>query len=196
MIIEGQFVVLTPLTVDDAELTQRWRTSGRAFLLNKGARTVAEQAAWIRSRAKYEEHGEEYNFIQVIKATGQPVGMISLVEIDLVHRHAEPAHFLIGEPEAVRDSGVPIALEATKLIYQLAFDTLKLHRVFGPFSSENDKMLIYHKFLGMQEEGRLRDHYYLNGKWSDAVVVGLLEDEFHSTVLPRLIKMIGATHGR
>ena len=188
MILTGKYVYLRPLTPDDADTTQRWRTSGRAFLLNKGAQSVAEQRTWIRSREKYVETGAEYNFIQVLTHTGQQVGMISLVGVDLVHRHAEPAHLLIGEEDAVK--GMPVAFEATKLIYQLAFDTLGLHRVYGPIASGNKGMLRYHLNLGMTEEGRQRDHYFLNGKWHDAVLVGMLEDEYHAVALPKLNRMI------
>jgi RimJ/RimL family protein N-acetyltransferase len=182
----GQYVMLRPLGVVDAELTQKWRTGGRAKLLNRGAQTVEEQAAWIAARPE-----SEMNFVQIVRATGQPVGMISLVDIDLVHRRAEPAHFLIGEEEAVK--GKPIAAEATKLIYGLAFDTLGLHRVYGPIASENKRMLRWHLYLGMHEEGRLRDHYFLNGGWQDAIMIGMLEGEYRATALPKLNALIGGS---
>jgi hypothetical protein len=49
MELHGQYVVLRPLRVDDAELTLGWREGDRATLLNRGATSVAEQAAWIAS---------------------------------------------------------------------------------------------------------------------------------------------------
>jgi RimJ/RimL family protein N-acetyltransferase len=186
MILEGQYVMLRPLTLDDAAITQKWRTSGRAFLLNKGAQSVAEQRDWIASRPW--DLSREVNFIQLLRQTSQPVGMISLVDIDLVHHRAEPAHFLIGEPEVVK--GKPVALEATKLIYNLAFDILGLHRVYGPIASENKGMLKFHLALGMKEEGRLREHYFLNGTWQDAVMVGMLEEEYRTKALPKLEALI------
>jgi RimJ/RimL family protein N-acetyltransferase len=189
VILEGTYVRLRPLTVNDAAMTQKWRTGGRARLLNRGATTVDEQREWIASRP-----ANEYNFVIVIKATDQPVGMISLIDVDLVHR-AEPSHFLIGEEDAVKASQQPIAFESTLLLYKLAFDTLKLHRIYGPISSDNKKMLAYHLYLGMSEEGRLRDHYWLNGKWSDAVMIGMLESEYRTIALPKLRKIIGATNG-
>jgi RimJ/RimL family protein N-acetyltransferase len=185
-ILRGQFVTLYPLSVEDAELTQKWRTSGRAFLLNRGAQTVEEQREWIASRPF--DPAKELNFIQTLTATGQPVGMISLVDIDLVHRHAEPAHLLLGEPDAVK--GVPVALEAVKLIYELAFDTLGLHRLYGPMSVENKGMLRFHLALGMKEEGRQRDHYFLNGHWQDAILIGMLEDEYRTIAKPKIESLI------
>jgi RimJ/RimL family protein N-acetyltransferase len=181
-VIKGTFVTLRPITVEDAETTQRWRTSGRAYLLNKGAQSVDEQALWIASRPS-----NEVNFIQQLP-DGRPVGMISLVDINLTHKRAEAAHFLIGEPDAVK--GQPVALEATLLLYGLAFDTLGLHRVFGPIAEENKSMIRYHLSLGMKEEGRLRQHYFVNEKWQDAVIVGLLEDEYRTIAKPKIESLI------
>jgi RimJ/RimL family protein N-acetyltransferase len=186
MILEGRFVTLRPLTVDDAAITQKWRMGGRALLLNRGAQTVSQQAAWIAGRPD-----TELNYVQVLSQSGQPVGMISLVDIDLTHRHAEAAHLLIGEPELVAPYGAKIAAEATKLLYELAFDTLGLHRVYGPLSSENTKMISWNKFVGMKVEGTLRDHYWLNGRFQDAIFMGLTEQDYRTTTIPRLRFLIG-----
>ena len=105
------------------------------------------------------------------------------------HRRAEPAHFLIGEPEAV--NGLPVAYEACKLIYEFAFDTLGLHRLYGPIASGNKGMLAFHKYLGFTVEGRQREHYLLNGERHDAVMIGMLEDEYRTIALPKLNRLIG-----
>jgi RimJ/RimL family protein N-acetyltransferase len=186
MNLEGRYVTLRPLTVEDAALTQSWRTGGRAQLLNRGAQTVEEQRAWIASRP-----ASEIDFVQVLSQSGQPVGMISLVDIDLTHRRAEPGHFLIGEPELVSPYGPKIAAEATKLLYELAFDTLGLHRVYGLLSAENTKMISWNKFVGMKEEGRLREHYLLNGHYQDAIFMGLIEPDYRTVTIPRLKFLIG-----
>ena len=184
MELRGRYVVLRLLRVEDAELTLRWRMGQRASLLNVGATTVAEQAAWIGSRP-----ANELNFM-IELASGQPVGMLSLVGIDRVNGRAEPARFLIGEPDAVR--GIPAAVEAMKLLYELAFDQLHLIRVYGTVVADNPLMLKWQKFLGMKEEGCLRRHYLLGGVYRDAICVGMLEDEYRAIALPRMNALIGA----
>ena len=185
MVLRGQHVTLRPLRVDDAELTLAWRQGDRTTFLNRGAETVFEQRAWIESRPD-----NELNFVIELRS-GLPVGMISLIDIDMVHLRAEPARFLIGEPEAVR--GVPVAVESMKLLYQLAFDNLKLQRIHGMVASDNVLMIKWQKFLGMQEEGRLRRHYLLGGAFQDAIYLGLLEDEYRTTTLPRMNALIRST---
>jgi len=178
----GEFVDLLPLTVGHAALTLNWRLSSRAALLQSGATDVAAQAQWIASRPS-----AEYNFVIALK-DGRPVGMVSLVGISKAHGHAEPARFLIGEEDAVR--GVPAAVEAMKLVYELAFDTLGLRRVFGNMASENKLMAKWQRYLGMTEEGRLRSHYVIDGRVQDALVFGMLEEEYRKVAVPRMLALI------
>jgi [ribosomal protein S5]-alanine N-acetyltransferase len=180
----GRFVVLRPLRVEDAERTFRWRQGDRASLVNRGARTVEEQAAWIASRPR-----SEYNYVIEVPGRG-PVGMVSLVGIDAGNRHAEPGRFLIGEPDLVR--GIPAAVEAMMLVYELAFDRLGLTRVHGTVAADNTLMIKWQKYLGMKEEGRLRSHYFLGGKFQDAVCLGLLEQEYRQVALPRMRALVAA----
>jgi RimJ/RimL family protein N-acetyltransferase len=188
--LHGEFVDLIPLSAEHAELTFRWRQGERAANLNRGADDVQQQAAWIVARP-----ASEYNFIICLK-NGYPVGMVSVSGIDMTHRHGEPGRFLIGEEEAVR--GVPAAVEAMKLIYELVFDRLGLQRIFGTIASDNKLMMKWQKFLGMKEEGRLRHHYFINNHFQDAVVFGMLEDEYRAQALPRMNSLIaaGRMHGR
>jgi len=174
----GDFVVLRPLTVADAEITHRWRHAAKALHLNRSAATVEDQARWIAGRP-----ANEFNYI-IEMADGAPIGMLSLVTIDLANRRAESARFLIGEEEAVR--GAPAAVEAMKLLYELAFDRLGLERVYGVIEERNHRMIKWQKYLGMVEEGRLREHMRMDGEFVDVVSLSLLADEYRATALPRM----------
>lgn len=180
--LSGDFVDLRPLSADDAALTLEWRQGARARLLNPGANGVEEQAAWIAARPT-----NEYNFVIVLK-DGRSVGMLSLIGVNTMSRHGESARFLIGDDEAVK--GLPAAVEAMKLLYQFAFDELGLRRIFGNVTSDNMLMVKWQKYLGMKEEGRMREHHLINGKFQDAIILGLLEDEYRQDALPRMNALI------
>ena len=182
--LRGEFVNLRPLREEDAEMTLGWRLSDRAGLLSRGAENVADQATWIRSRPE-----SEHNF--VIELTdGTPVGMLSLIGIDHWHGHAVSARFLIGDEEAVR--GVPAAVEAMKLLYELAFDELGLSRVWGLVVADNRRMVKWQRYLGMREEGRLRNHYRFGDDFHDALCMGILADEYRGQARPRMEALIAA----
>jgi len=122
------------------------------------------------------------------------VGMLSLVDVDRTNRRAEPGRFLIGDDAAVQ--GVPAAVEAMKLLYELAFDELDLVRVCGIVAAGNTLMIKWQRFLGMREEGRLRSHLFLDGRFQDAVFLGLLVEDYRATTLPRMNALIAAARSR
>jgi len=182
--LTGHFVDLRPLCEDDAEITLGWRLSERARLMNVGATTVEQQRNWIAKRPE-----SERNYIIDLK-NGRSVGMLSLVEINHGNRNAEPSRFLIGEEELVQ--GIPVAVEAMSLLYKEAFEVLGMTKLYGAVVEGNERMLKWHQYLGMKEEGRLRKHYLIDGKWRDVYMIGLLEEEYRTTTIPRmklLIKM-------
>lgn len=173
----GKYVDLRPLTTEDAATTLRWRNSLRARYLNRGADSVEQQKIWIAARPK-----SELNFIIQLKS-GDPVGMLSLVEIDLYNLRAETGRFLIGEEDEVK--GIPVAVESMSLLYELAFDSMGLQRLYGTVAANNGLMVKWQKYLGMKEEGRLRSHYLMDGAYQDAICLGILKSEYDSVFLPR-----------
>lgn len=182
--LPGEFVKLRPLESGDAEITLAWRAGSRAKFLNSVSENLETQRAWISSRP-----AGEFNFI-IELIDGQPVGMLSLVNISQQHQHGESARFLIGDEKAVR--GVPAALEAMLMLYRFAFYQLHLNRVFGTIADENKMMIRWQKYLGMKEEGRLRQHYFINEKWQDAVCLGILKPEFEADAEPKMLSLIAA----
>lgn len=180
--LQGEYVDLRPLATGDAAITLAWRQGARARLLNPGAQNEVEQARWISSRPD-----NEYNFIIALK-DGRPVGMLSLIGVNMLSKHGETARFLIGDEDAVK--GVPAAVEAMKLLYEFAFEQLGLLRIFGNVTEDNMLMVKWQKYLGMKEEGRMRRHHYLNGRFQDAIVLGLLEEEYREVSIPRMNALI------
>lgn len=185
--LKGNFVDLIPLEIADAQLTLKWRNQDRARFLNRVYSDEKGQVDWIKSRPL-----SERNFMLVLKS-GEKVGMLSLINIDLDNRRAESARFLIGEEE--KCAGEPIATEAMFLLYRYAFDYLKLSRIYGHVQASNRMMIKWQKFFGMKEEGVWRSHYKTDDGFDDAILLGILNDEYIHTAKKRfesLIKMGGA----
>jgi RimJ/RimL family protein N-acetyltransferase len=187
--LKGEFVNLRALQVSDAEITYAWRNAKRAKFLNQGASSLEQQAAWIAARP-----ASEYNFIIELK-NGHPIGMVSLTGVDTFNQHGESGRFLIGDDVAAQ--GVPAAVEAMMLLYELAFDHLKLVRVCGIVAANNTLMIKWQKYLGMREEGRLRNHLrQINGLFEDAIYLGILVEEYRKTALPRMKVLMAAARSK
>jgi RimJ/RimL family protein N-acetyltransferase len=182
--IDGEFINIRRLSLADAEISLSWRTADRARLLNTGAANTEQQRAWIRDRP-----ASEHNYIIETKGN-RPIGMISLLHVNQINQNAETGRFLIGDEASAR--GLPAAVEAMKLLYEFAFDTLSLKRIYGSVAAENTLVIKWQKYLGMKEEGRMRSHYFIDGKWQDAIILGLLADEARSVSIPRMNWLIAS----
>ncbi len=173
-ILYGKFATLRELTESDAEITFRWRMSERARFLSGSPGTIENQRAWISSRPL-----NEFNFAILENVSQQPVGMLSLINIDKNNQNAESSRFLIGEEE--RCKGLPIAAESMLLLYAFAFEVLNLQRVYGYISAENIQMIKWQRYMGMKHEGIWRGHINAgNGSFVDAHLFGINKVEFES----------------
>ena len=111
----------------------------------------------------------------------QRLGMASLTEISLRHRRAE---FIIG----VRDAAPGLALEASLLVLEFAFRTMRLNKVLSTVYSGNEYALRSTRHLGFQPEGLLRQHVQdpRTREYIDLCLSGLLPGEFFSERNQRL----------
>lgn len=182
MKLTGKVVTLRPLTIEDAAVTLRWRLSRRARFLNRGARTVEEQRAWIASK----ERAGELNFIIAYKE--QPVGTITLHDIVKTQKRACLGRLLVGEQEKV--GAAPVAFEAELLLCDYVFEQLSLHKVHGVVMQDNIAMIRTRLYLGWKQDGVLRDDYFYDGLYKNVLVFSILEDEYWAVCRPKLVGLI------
>lgn len=182
MQLAGKFATLRELIPEDAEMTFRWRHCQRAHSLNKGASTIEQQRQWILARKNY----EELNFI--IQYKDIPVGMIALQDISKMHKSAMTGRFLIAEQAIV--GSAPVAFETELLLLDYAFDVLKLHKIYGLVREDNMGVLRLRSYLGYHQDGVLRDHYFMDGKYINAVAFSLLVNEYRKLCRPKMESMI------
>jgi ribosomal-protein-alanine N-acetyltransferase len=69
------------------------------------------------------------------------------------------------------------ATEATQLIINFGFDELGLHRITAAIGPDNTRSIALAHHLGMQHEGRLREHVFTNNAWRDSELYSILENE-------------------
>lgn len=75
--------------------------------------------------------------------------------------------------------GKGYATDATRLMLRFGFQELGLHRISAAIGPDNAaSVAVVHK-VGMQYEGRIRDHVFTNGAWRDSLLFAVLEQEWH-----------------
>ena len=117
--------------------------------------------------------GGTAGFSVVELASGELAGASSLWGIDTHHRCA---HIGIGLRPAFRGRG--LGADVVRVLSRYAFITLGLRRVQLETLSDNRAMIAVAEKTGFTREGTLRSALWVNGRFADDVVFGLLETEF------------------
>lgn len=77
-------------------------------------------------------------------------------------------------PEAPKGSGQKLGSAALNH----AFTALRLHKVCGQAIQDNQASVAFHRSLGFQQEGILRDQHHHNGTYHSVVCFGLIAHEW------------------
>ncbi len=109
-----------------------------------------------------------------IEADGECIGTGGLFNIDWTARHAELG-IGIGDKEYW---GRGYGREAVGLLLDYAFRLRNLRRVWLEVHSANERAIRAYGSCGFVEEGRMRGHVWLGGRYVDNVIMGLLREEW------------------
>ena len=98
------------------------------------------------------------------------IGNIKLGPIDWVHRFAEVG-IMIGDKASW---GKGYGNEAISLVKTYAFKTLNLHRLVANCYQVNQGAIKAFQKNGFEIEGVWKKHHFCNGKYTDAILLGIL----------------------
>ncbi|HEX8345151.1 MAG TPA: GNAT family protein [Actinoplanes sp.] len=74
--------------------------------------------------------------------------------------------------------GKGYATDAARLMITFGFEHLRLHRISAAIGPDNAASIAVVEKLGMQYEGRIRDHVFTNGAWRDSLLYAVLDHEW------------------
>lgn len=114
------------------------------------------------------------NFLLEEKETGKVIGSCGFHTWYPKHHRAEIGYSLYDDVHK-RKGYMAEALEA---ILRYGFVEATLHRVEALIAEENEASLKLLLKFGFQYEGRLRQHYNVNGVMEDSIMYALLKHEF------------------
>ena len=70
--------------------------------------------------------------------------------------------------------------EAIGLLLQYAFSQMNLNRVYLRVCADNERAVRCYEKCGFREEGRFREHVYLDGQYRDVLQMAILQREFEA----------------
>lgn len=176
--LETDRLTLRPFQLEDAWDVER--LAGRREIADTTLNIphpypVGTANAWIAKHAPAWERQTDATFAIIETRTSQLAGAISLMSINLEHRRAELGYWI-----AVEDWNKGYATESGRLMLQLGFESLGLHRIEGRHFQRNPASGRVLVKLGMRHEGVHRDWAIKWGKFEPALVYSILETEWRT----------------
>jgi ribosomal-protein-alanine N-acetyltransferase len=138
-------------------------------------RTEQDARAFVQQfiEARLEQPRTKFAFAVTLRATGEVIGNCNIRKNQSEDRVAE-----IGYELAPAHWGNGYATEAACAIVAMGFNELKLHRIAAWCIAENTASARVLEKIGMRLEGRLREQEWMKGRWWDALLYGILEEEW------------------
>ncbi|PIQ23292.1 UDP-4-amino-4,6-dideoxy-N-acetyl-beta-L-altrosamine N-acetyltransferase [bacterium (Candidatus Blackallbacteria) CG17_big_fil_post_rev_8_21_14_2_50_48_46] len=168
-------IFLRELTRSDLQNTLRWRQDpllvenlGEPFRYINPETEAAWFEAYLQNRA------QNVRLAICESETQTHIGNLNLTQIHAVHRSAEFS-ILIGEAEA---RGKNYGTLATRLGLKHAFEDLHLNRVYLQHREDNLAAHTLYLKTGFQVEGCLRQAYFKQGHYLNAVVMSILAEDY------------------
>lgn len=171
--LEGELVRLRPVAARDADGLWEIVTDpeSRRVMGQTAVLTRAEVQLWCETVSDRDGRID----LAVTAGSDEYLGEIVLTDIDEARGSAE---LRLAMRPGSRGRGY--GSEAIGLVLGLAFDGLGLHRIGLDVLAINTRAQALYEGMGFVVEGRLRDAYRDGDRYCDAIVMGILEDEYRA----------------
>ena len=179
-ILEGKFVTLRKTTADDAADIYKWRSGAAGTHIRQPDNYSLEvQQKWILSRGN-----NEINYIICDKFSKEKVGTISIYDINEADKVANVGRLLLSDTWLTKSN--PFGLEAMLLCYAYVFESMQFRKITGDIIASNADMVKLQTYLGMQQEGLLSKHVFINGQYQDLHIMSLFVEGFANRYTKRI----------
>ena len=175
--LETDRLLLRPFEEDDLDALHAIYSDATVVRwLYNDARTLDETRELLERKvagAELRAEGDWLSLAVVLRANGELAGDVSLLWASERHRQGElgfafhPAH-----------QGRGYATEAARPMLELAFETLRLHRLVGRLEPRNVGSARVLEKLGMRREAHLVENEWVKGEWQSELVYAILDREW------------------
>ena len=174
--IRGHKTRLRPMRADEAPLFYEWATDPEVqpFWGGRGRYKGFDDFLHDWQPHYFDGSQPDSGRCFTIEAGARAIGMIAYNRIDVRNSSTE-IDIVIGDP-AHRDRGY--GTDAVRAFLAFLFDTVGLHRVWLGTSDYNVRAQRAYEKCGFRREGVTRQSSWVDGRWVDDVIYGILEHEF------------------
>jgi len=179
MLLDGQNIIVKPVKESDVDALLALEVNNRQFFqMFTGTReesfyTRQGQADRIQNALRLSQEDRGYEFLVLLKSTGQVIGVVILSEVVRYNLQSCWIGYFLDKEH----NGKGCMTEAVKLIVQYAFEQLGLHRIEAgvmPHNAGSIKVLLK---AGFHKEGIAKKNVKINGHWEDHQTLAIVNDE-------------------
>jgi RimJ/RimL family protein N-acetyltransferase len=177
--LRGEKVTLRAIEREDLELLWRFWNDLEVELAGGGDPPLPVSLQRLRERFDREAREgtpDKTNF--VIEADGACIGQCGIFHFEVASGHCELG-IAIGDKEYW---GRGYGREAVMLLLDYAFRIRNFRRVWLETHAANERAIRAYKACGFVEEGRMREHIWLAGRFVDNIIMGVLREEWQTSL--------------
>ncbi|MGR9049814.1 GNAT family N-acetyltransferase [Halobacillus faecis] len=174
-LLEDDRVYLRPLEQEDLDLFYTkalWDREGRRLT---GTQTVFSRNGVQNWFDRISMDDSRIDLVICLQDTDRLIGDIAMLDIDYQNRKSVIRISIFDQ----KYWGHGYGTESISLFVRYGFEMLNMNRIGLDVFSFNDRALKCYKNLGFQEEGRLRDDLFYDGKYHDSILMSILKREFY-----------------
>ena len=171
--LKGSKVIIRPLEEGDLDCFYRWYNDQEVNYFANGAWPYTTMLSREEITDRLFENGDSHRYT-VLDEEHQPIGTIGFREHNVTARSVV-LYIIIGE-KSHWDKGYGTDSLQTFLYY--LFMQWNLNRVMLDVWDGNQRAINCYEKVGFKVEGRLRKSRFVMGEYRDAIVMGLLKEEF------------------
>jgi len=178
-LLAGKRIILRAVEREDMKQIHKWQNDEEIMRL---ARSQPDRAISIEAlTAEFEKNLKDEDdatrrFGIEEKSSGKLIGWCSISYNSWAKRYTSADIGLaIGEKDRWRKG---YGTEVVGLLLKECFEQLNLHRAGWWTYAENKASIGLAEKMGFKEEGRLRENMFFDNQFHDAVVLGLLKNEY------------------
>jgi ribosomal-protein-alanine N-acetyltransferase len=176
MILTTERLLLREFVADDWQEGLAYQSDSRYLRYYPWTQRTAEDVqAFVQRFIDWQDEQPRTRFqlALVLRAAGQLIGSCGIRKETATAQQAD-----LGYEIAPSHWGHGYATEAARAVLAFGFQNLRLHRVWASCVAENTASAQVLEKLGIQREGRLREHRWMKGRWWDTLVYGILQHEW------------------
>ncbi|MCB1490801.1 MAG: GNAT family N-acetyltransferase [Rhodobiaceae bacterium] len=167
---------IRPLSGSDIETLADWFQDFNDLALFDRTTPIPTAPETVRKMWQSDLDGPEPRtsyWLSAVAPGGALLGVGGIHAINFIHGDGITPLFVA---KTARNKGVGLAICVR--VMNLAFDSLRLRRLSTFYRADNKASEILLEKLGFQTEGRRREAWYHDGRFSDMVLAGILREDW------------------